>query len=106
MVRVRIDMENLEVEVDGHAGSAEYGRDLVCCAISMLTETLARYMEKQMRDGNLSDLTVEIAEGRAYINPTPYGWSMQDTVTAFKVIREGYRALATEHGKYIRLEED
>lgn len=106
MVKIRVDMETLEVQVDGHANSADFGRDLVCCALSMLTETLARYFEKQMSEGNLANLTVEIQEGHAYINPTPYGWSLQDAVTAIRVIREGYRALAAEHGKYIRLEED
>lgn len=106
MIIIHMDMETLEVLVEGHANSADYGRDLVCCAATMLTETLARYLEKQLKDGNLADLTLEIREGHAYINPTPYGWSLQDTVAAFKVIREGYRALAHEHAKYIKLEEE
>ena len=106
MIGIRIDMETLELEISGHANSAEKGKDLVCCAVSTLAQTLAAYMEKQMGDGNLSNLSAEVQDGYVYLNPTPYGWSMQDTVTAFKTIREGFRTLARDYGEYIRLEEE
>lgn len=106
MIRIRIDMETLEMEISGHANSAEKGKDLVCCAVSTLAETLSRYLEKQMADGNLINLVDEIGNGLVYLNPTPYGWSIQETVAAYKVIREGFRALANEYTDYITLEEE
>ena len=41
MLSVHYDRENAELTVQGHAGYAEYGKDIVCSAVTILTATLA-----------------------------------------------------------------
>ena len=106
MVKIKIDMNALEIQMEGHANSNEPGKDLVCCALSILIETLSRYLEQMLADGQIYNLREEIEPGNVYIHPDPFGWSRKDVWTAFSVIREGMRALARENKQYIRLEEE
>ena len=39
------------VEVKGHAGYDEYGKDIVCAAVSVLTVNMANSVEKFTDDG-------------------------------------------------------
>ena len=41
MISVDYDRKNLDLTVQGHAGYAESGKDIVCSAVSILTSTLA-----------------------------------------------------------------
>ena len=41
MVSVHYDRENVDLTVQGHSGFAEYGKDIVCSAVTILTATLA-----------------------------------------------------------------
>ncbi len=41
MISVHYDRKNLDLTVQGHAGYAEPGKDIVCSAVSILTSTLA-----------------------------------------------------------------
>ena len=41
MISVLYDRKNLDLMVQGHAGYAEPGKDIVCSAVSILTSTLA-----------------------------------------------------------------
>ena len=106
VVDIKISLRTLELQAKGHAGSAEAGKDLVCCAVSTLIQTLSRNMEVALERGELQDLIQEIREGYVYIMPRPYGWSLRDIVTVYLVIREGLRALAEDNEDYIRLEEE
>jgi len=103
MVRVRVGP--MELEVTGHAQSAEPGKDLVCCSLSVLTQTLAIYMEKLMNQGCLLMLDKQLEPGDAYIRVIPYGWSMKNVIIAFEVIRAGITTLAEDYPEYITLEE-
>lgn len=106
MVTVKINTRTLEIMMDGHANTAPKGQDLVCCAVSILIQTLCLYMEEQEKAGRLAGLKEEIEPGHVYLNPQPYGWSKKDALTAFNVIREGLRALAKQYENHIRLEEE
>ena len=106
MVEIRISMRTLELQVDGHAGADEFGKDMVCCAVSVLIQTLVRNMEVAQVRGELQYLDEEVRDGHVYLMPHPYGWSLQNIVTAYRVIREGLRALSEQYEQYIRLEEE
>ncbi len=46
MVRIAYNASKKEMSFSGHAGSAEKGKDLICCAVSTLFYTLKRSLEK------------------------------------------------------------
>ena len=46
------------MEVKGHAGYDEYGKDIVCAAVSVLTVNMANSVEKFTDDGLFFILSV------------------------------------------------
>lgn len=52
------------IEISGHAGYAETGKDIVCAGVTALTQTLIRSMEDLTRD----EIKYEISPGRADIH--------------------------------------
>ena len=52
------------IKISGHAGYAEAGKDIVCSAVTTLTQTLIRSLEDLARD----KIQYEISSGRADIH--------------------------------------
>ena len=106
MVRVQINVNRHALIIKGHAGAAEPGRDLVCCAVSTLAETLSRYLETRMEDGALEMLMDKVEPGNVQIIAWPESTNEKQIRALFEMIREGYRAIAEEYPQYIKLRED
>ena len=51
------------IEISGHAGYAETGKDIVCAGVTALTQTLIRSLEHLTRD----EIEYKISSGRADI---------------------------------------
>jgi uncharacterized protein YsxB (DUF464 family) len=65
MIKIVIKTDELtktitSIEVKGHANSAEYGKDLVCAAVSAIITGGANALEEDIYD-------VKLEEGNAYI---------------------------------------
>ena len=60
VVSVRKD----EIKISGHAGYAGAGKEIVCAAVTTLTQTLIRSLEDLARD----KIQYEISSGRADIH--------------------------------------
>lgn len=105
MVKIRIDVAKLELKIAGHAEADEPGKDLVCCAVSILADTLSRYLETLKEAKDLCKLTEEFQHGYVYIKAKPWGWKGMRAWTAFEITREGLRAIAEEYPQYVTMEE-
>ena len=68
VVRIKWTGDTLEVSVSGHAGYGPKGSDIVCAAVSMLSQSLAAALEQAEKDGLRSDVAVRSREtpGRAF----------------------------------------
>lgn len=42
---IKIIRKENEITIIGHSGYAEKGKDIVCCAVSVLTDSLVRYLK-------------------------------------------------------------
>lgn len=62
MIEVSVRMDG--ITVNGHAGHAEPGNDIVCAAVSALTETLIRSLEDLTED----KIEYELSPGRADVS--------------------------------------
>ena len=51
MTQVKMDWGSLRIELKGHAEAGEPGKDLVCAAISILVQTLARTLQRAEQRG-------------------------------------------------------
>lgn len=80
-----------DITVEGHANYAEYGKDIVCSAVSILVQTLIK---------NLDDITcqysVDMKEG--YVHITGKGI---DGRKSCDVIRSGIELLRDAYPEYI-----
>jgi uncharacterized protein YsxB (DUF464 family) len=100
-IRRSIRDRHYKIEIDGHADSAEYGKDLVCCAISTLTFTLLAYLEKAADEGRILNFTTHIREKNGYIclECDLIHNNVEEGITA---IEQGYEIIEENYKKYIK----
>lgn len=99
MITVIYDDKFLALSVDGHAGYAPKGQDIICSSVSILTLTLATYVKKS--EEMLEDVTLELEDGSSYIQITPKKDYHEGCKAVFDAICEGYKLLAKNEPKYV-----
>ena len=94
MIEVRIRPER--IEISGHAGYAEPGKDIVCAGVTALTQTLIQSIE------NLTDDKIEyrISPGKAEIEYRNLSEKSKTLVDSFFV---GIRLIAEEFPEYVKV---
>lgn len=94
MIEVRIRPER--IEISGHAGYAEYGKDIVCAGVTALTQTLIQSIE------NLTDDKIEyrISPGKAEIEYRNLSEKSKTLVDSFFV---GICLIAEEFPEYVKV---
>ena len=65
MILVRYSTEKLYLSAEGHAGAAEYGKDTVCAAASMLVCTAAELLRRSRREGRVRNVVILMESGSA-----------------------------------------
>ena len=96
MVRIKKNEETLTIRVEGHAGYAEKGKDIVCSAVSILLYAYAAELLKQGISGELRDdgEVLEITPSR----PT------EQARIAFETAVTGLGMLAETYEGYVYVE--
>lgn len=91
-IEAKKEDSTIEIAVTGHSYTNEPGKDLVCCAISTLIQTLAFYLDH-------SSMLVEYVaeEGNSYI----VGNLNSKTEVAAEAIMFGIEQLAKQYIQYI-----
>ena len=102
MIQIRYSPEAFRLELNGHAGSAPAGSDLVCCSASTLLFTLYNHLLERGID---IDSELDNISGHALIIAKPKEDEMHDCSIMFDLIYEGLRDLADEYGDYAKLSE-
>ena len=97
MIKIKTNDETLAIRVEGHAGYAEKGKDIVCSAVSILLYT---YASELLRLGILPQIRDE--ENSYDIRPEA---DMEKAKPAFETILSGLRLLSEVYKKNVRLEE-
>ena len=93
--------EKLSLRLEGHAGYAEIGKDLVCSSASILAYTLASIVEQFGVDVNIN-----LESGNATIECRCTASPMTDTIReAFHFAKVGYALLEHNYPQYVRLME-
>jgi len=69
MTKIEWDLKNgfFELSIVGHAGYGEYGKDIVCSAVSILSFSLYEYLERSQKEGQVKRLTFDGADGMMFI---------------------------------------
>jgi len=94
LIEVRIRPER--IEISGHAGYAEPGKDIVCAGVTALTQTLIQSIE------NLTDDKIEyrISPGKAEIEYRNLSEKSKTLVDSFFV---GICLIAEEFPEYVKV---
>ena len=102
MIEVVYYRESNRVTIRGHARSAEYGKDLICSAVSTLALTLkanVKYLEKA---GYVVKPVIRLESGNAEISCLPSRPIFRSSIRQiFMSVCVGFQMLATEYPDYI-----
>lgn len=104
MITIQYDRRALSVRISGHAGSGEYGRDLVCAAVSALAATLAQNVEDMAASGKLGRYSVSLNSGNGDIRCEPKPGSRREAVVLFEAICTGFDAIAKQYPENVSFE--
>lgn len=94
----------LSLEIKGHADYAEYGKDIVCSAASILAYTLADFLLKATKKGEISEPNIEMKDGYISIqyearSETDYAF-VKDK---FDIVQCGYSMLQKTYPQHITI---
>lgn len=97
MIEIRYWKKETEFElyVDGHAGYAEFGHDIVCAAVSALLQALCARLSDVMDRPRFT-----LAAGNAHVEGRG-----REAMDAFETILCGFHAAEKSFPHYIRLQE-
>lgn len=85
------------IEISGHAGYAETGKDIVCAGVTALTQTLIRSLEDLTRD----EIEYDISPGRTDIHYRDLSEAGKLLVDSFFI---GICHIANEFPDHVRIE--
>ena len=101
MTIINMDWRKLDLQAEGHAGSAPKGEDLVCCAISAITTTLAEYLINVKG----ARAKYDMHDGSCRIRAKPLPWKKKQCEEAYKQAMTGLEQLSDQYPEYITVRE-
>lgn len=101
MTEIKFKPKTLELSIEGHAGYAEKGADIVCAAVSILFYTLAESLETS---GYLTKpLKKTVKEGKSSLKATANEAYRANTELIFWTILNGMNLLSLDYPENVKL---
>ena len=94
MIEVRIRPER--IEISGHAGYAEPGKDIVCAGVTALTQTLIQSIDDLTDD----EIEYRISPGKVEVEYRNLSEKSKNLVDSFFI---GVSMIADEFPEYVRV---
>lgn len=89
------------LEVKGHAGQAPYGKDIVCAAVSALTQTAVLALEKEVKEG----FELKKRQGYIYLEITTKNRKEKEkAVLILSTICFGLEEIGRDYQSYVSVE--
>lgn len=108
MIKVKIekseDGKSLILTLEGHAGQAEVGKDIVCSAASILAYTTAQMVERMREEGKLKKRPhIRLESGEAVITCKPSKSYYAEAMHIYSFAQTGYELLQSNYPEYLSL---
>lgn len=106
MIKVTFTTEGkkLSLRLEGHAGYAEHGKDIVCASASILAYTTAQFVMEAEHNGDLaSPSEIRIESGDTIISCEPCEDTWCAVQNMFLFAKMGYALLEQNYPQYVRL---
>ena len=104
MINIVYHRDLSRVTIDGHANSAEKGKDIICASVTILAHTLDAFVNNLKGAGQTRYPTIELNEGNAVIDCRPLNRYKDAVKLVFDSICGGFDLLAQGHPQYIAFE--
>lgn len=105
MIKASFEKEEgkyLSLLVEGHAGQAEKGNDIVCSAASILAYTLGQTLTQMDKQGWLKKKPhINLKEGKGLITCIPQKEYFDECLMAFFFAEVGYSLLSNNYPQYV-----
>lgn len=96
--------QKLSLRLEGHAGCAEMGEDIVCASASILAYTTAQFVMEAEHNGDLaSPAEIRLESGDTIISCEPSEDTWLAIQNAFLFAKMGYALLEHNYPQYVRL---
>ncbi len=100
MIEIKFNPKELRLSVEGHAGQAEKGKDIVCSAVSILFYTLAQAIVDSA-DLLEEEPVINIEDGNGIVSCKPNQTFLGTIQRTYWTILTGIELLADEYKEYI-----
>lgn len=97
---IQIECKWDAVMVDGHAGYAPIGQDIVCAAVSALTETLIASLEE------LTENRISVEEGKGFVHLRFRDEPDHEAVVLMDAFQIGMDGIAALYPEYVHVKKD
>ena len=104
MIKVTMYWNRLRMEVEGHANFDEAGKDIICAAASILTDTLGETIEEAEARGRC-ECKVKAEDGKALIWANPTMGSIVEIKSYFRMAVKGFRMLQQQYPGFVTIKE-
>ena len=109
MIKACFDKEDekfLSLSIEGHAGQAAKGNDIICAAASILAYTLAQTLVQMNKQGWLKKAPhIDLEEGKSLVICRPKEEYFYECLMAFFVAEVGYTLLANNYPQYVEVQQ-
>ena len=96
--------EKLSLRLEGHAGYAEHGKDIVCASATILAYTVAQYVKHEDTEGNLkAPAEIKLESGDTVVSCEPKAETLKSLSDAYQFAKMGFLILAHNYPQYVRL---
>ena len=95
---------SITLVVNGHAGAAKEGEDIVCSSASILAYTAAQTLRFMYEDGGLKEKpTIRVEKGDALIVAKPNDDRYKEALHTFFVVQVGFLLLSRNYPEFVSL---
>ena len=99
------DDDSITLMVNGHAGQADIGHDIVCSSCSILTYMVAQIVKSEAKEGSMRGKpVVMLNSGNAVISCEPKPEKYNEILHAFYCAEVGYTLLAHNYPQFVELQ--
>lgn len=96
--------DKLSLRLEGHAGYAEHGKDIVCASASILAYTVAQFVTEAEHNGDLiSPAQIQLESGDTFISCEPSKAILHGMQDMYSFAKMGYALLEHNYPQYVRL---
>lgn len=108
MIRVRFekseDGKSIILSLQGHAGQAELGKDIVCASATILAYTVAQVVADLLNRGKLKKKpTIRLKPGDITVVCKPTKDAYAQAMHTYAIAQVGYALLANTYPEYVSL---